>query len=159
MIRPGIDVAVIGAGPYGLSIAAHLRDRKVAFRIFGAPMSSWRNHMPAGTLLKSFGFASNLYDPGSTFTLAHFCQEQGLLYSDVVDPVSLETFIAYGMEFQKRFVPSLEQTDITSLCRSAEGFTLTTQTGEFVPASRVIVAVGITHFGYIPPILADLSQE
>jgi thioredoxin reductase len=154
-----IDVAVIGAGPYGLSIAAHLRARNVAFRIFGTPMSSWRNHMAAGTLLKSFGFASSLYDPGSTFTMAHFCREQGLPYSDVVDPVSLETFIAYGMEFQKRFVPSLEQTDITSLCRSEEGFTLTTQTGELVSASRVIVAVGITHFGYIPPIFADLPQE
>jgi thioredoxin reductase len=159
MARQVIDVAVIGAGPYGLSIAAHLRARNVAFRIFGTPMSSWRNHMAAGTLLKSFGFASSLYDPGSTFTLAHFCQEQGLPYSDVVDPVSLETFIAYGMEFQKRFVPSLEQTDITSLCRSAEGFTLTTQTGELVSASRVIVAVGVTHFGYIPPLFADLSQE
>jgi thioredoxin reductase len=159
MARQVIDVAVIGAGPYGLSIAAHLRARNVAFRIFGTPMSSWRNHMAAGTLLKSFGFASSLYDPGSTFTLAHFCQEQGLPYSDVVDPVSLETFIAYGMEFQKRFVPSLEQTDITSLCRSAKGFTLTTQTGELVSASRVIVAVGVTHFGYIPPLFADLSQE
>ena len=88
MTRQAIDVAVIGAGPYGLSIAAHLRSRNVAFRIFGTPMSSWRNHMAAGTLLKSFGFASSLYDPGSTFTFAHFCQEQGLPYSDVVDPVS-----------------------------------------------------------------------
>jgi len=159
LTRRATDVAIIGAGPYGLSIAAHLRARKVAFRIFGTPMSSWRNHMAAGTLLKSFGFASNLYDPGSTFTLAHFCQENGLPYSAVVDPVSLETFIAYGMEFQRRFVPGLEETDITSLRRSPEGFTLTTQTGELVSASRIIVAVGITHFGYIPPIFADLPLE
>jgi lysine/ornithine N-monooxygenase len=86
LTRQATDVAIIGAGPYGLSIAAHLRARNVAFRIFGTPMSSWRNHMAAGTLLKSFGFASSLYDPGSTFTLAHFCQEQGLPYSAVVDP-------------------------------------------------------------------------
>jgi thioredoxin reductase len=152
-----VDVAIIGAGPYGLSIAAHLRVRNIAFRIFGTPMSSWRNHMAAGTLLKSFGFASSLYDPGSTFTLAHFCQERGLPYSEVVDPVSLENFIAYGMEFQKRFVPNLEQTDITSLRRSPEGFTLTTQTGELVSARRV--AVGITYFGNIPPIFADLPPE
>jgi cation diffusion facilitator CzcD-associated flavoprotein CzcO len=159
MTRPGVDVAIIGAGPYGLSIAAHLRERKVAFRIFGTPMSSWRNHMAVGTLLKSFGFASNLYDPRSTFTLAHFCQEQGLPYSDVVEPVSLETFIAYGMEFQRRFIPDLEQTDITSLRRSPEGFTLMTQTGEAVFARRVIIAVGITNFGNIPSIFADLPEE
>ncbi len=159
MTRQGVDVAVIGAGPYGLSIAAHLRARNVAFRIFGTPMSSWRNHMAAGTLLKSFGFASSLYDPGSTFTLAHFCQEQGLPYSDVVDPVSLETFIAYGMEFQRRFVPDLEQIDVVSLARSPEGFTLTTQSGELVSARRVVIAVGITYFGYIPPVFANLPEQ
>src|ERR1700733_14323080 len=159
MAREVIDVAIIGAGPYGLSIAAHLRARSAAFRIFGTPMSSWRNHMAAGTLLKSFGFASSLYEPGSTFTLAHFCHEQGLPYSDVIDPVSLETFIAYGLEFQRRFVPNLEQTDIASVTRGPEGFALTTQTGESVLARRVVVAVGITHFGHIPPELADLSAD
>jgi thioredoxin reductase len=159
MTREIVDVAIIGAGPYGLSIAAHLRARRVPFRIFGTPMSSWRNHMAAGTLLKSFGFASSLYDPGSTFTLAHFCQEQGLNYSDVIDPVSIETFIAYGMEFQRRFVPDLEQTDIISLRRSPEGFILTTQTGELVSARRVIIAVGITYFDNIPPIFDGLPEE
>jgi len=154
-----IDVAVIGAGPYGLSIAAHLGAQSVPFRIFGVPMSTWRNHMAAGTFLKSFGFASSLYDPTSCFTLAHFCREQGLPYSDVIDPVSLETFIAYGLEFQRRFVPGLEQTDITSLQRSSAGFELVTQTGELILARRVVVAAGITHFGYIPPIFADLSSE
>lgn len=159
MKRETVDVAIIGAGPYGLSIAAHLRAKKVAFRIFGTPMSSWRNHMAAGTLLKSFGFASSLYDPGSTFTLEHFCRERGLPYSEVVEPVSLENFIAYGMEFQKRLVPELEETNITSLRRSPEGFTLTTQTGETVSARRVVIAVGITYFGNVPPILSDLPPE
>jgi len=154
-----IDVAIIGAGPYGLSIAAHLSSLKVAFRIFGTPMSSWRNHMAAGTFLKSFGFASCLYDPGSAFTFAHYCQERGIKYDDVVTPVALENFTAYGMEFQRRFVPNLEQTDITSLRRAPEGFALTTQTGEVILARRVIVAVGITHFGYVPPIFADLPEE
>ena len=154
-----IDVAIIGAGPFGLSIAAHLSSHKVAFRIFGTPMSSWRNHMAAGTFLKSFGFASCLYDPGSTFTFAHFCQERGIHYDDVVTPVALENFTAYGLEFQRRFVPNLEQTDITSLRRMPEGFALTTQTGEVVLARRVVVAVGITYFGYVPPIFADLPKS
>jgi thioredoxin reductase len=156
MTRQCIDIAVIGAGPYGLSIAAHLHARKAAFRVFGTPMASWRNRMAAGTLLKSFGFASSLYDPRSTFTLQHFCRERGLPYSDVVDPVSLETFIAYGMEFQRRFVPNLEQTDIVALARAPEGFTLTTVAGEVLQARRVVIAVGITYFGYIPPVFADL---
>jgi len=115
--------------------------------------------MAAGTLLKSFGFASSLYDPGDKFTLAHFCQEQGLPYSDVVTPVSIETFIAYGLEFQKRYVPDLAQTNIFSVCRSPEGFALITQAGERVLARRVVVAAGITHFGHIPSIFANLSED
>lgn len=159
MPREAIDVAIIGAGPYGLSTAAHLGALRVPFRIFGTPMSSWRHHMAAGTFLKSFGFASCLYDPDSTFTFAHYCAERGIHYDDVVTPVAIENFIAYGLEFQRRFVPNLEQTDIASLRRSPEGFVLTTQTGETVLARRVVIAVGITHFGYVPPIFADLPEE
>ena len=46
------DVAVIGAGPYGLSLAAHLRARGADIRVFGFPMQSWRDSMPVGMKLK-----------------------------------------------------------------------------------------------------------
>ena len=58
-----IETAIVGAGPYGLSIAAHFRSRGIPFRIFGRPMDSWLAHMPKGMMLKSDGFASNIYDP------------------------------------------------------------------------------------------------
>jgi thioredoxin reductase len=154
-----IDTAIIGAGPYGLSLAAHLGVRKLSYLVLGTPMSSWRNHMPTRTLLKSDGFASSLYDPDSSFTLAHYCQEQSLPYSDVGLPVPIETFIAYGLEFQKRFVARLEETEVTSVEAIPGGFKLTTQNGEIVRSKRVVVAAGITHFGYIPPIFADIPQE
>jgi thioredoxin reductase len=154
-----IDIAIIGAGPYGLSLAAHLSGRKLSYLVFGTPMSSWRNHMLTTTLLKSDGFASSLYDPDSAFTLAHYCQEQSLPYSDVGLPVPIETFIAYGLEFQKRFVSRLEETEVTSLEVMSDGFKLTTQNGDIIRSKRVVVAAGITHFGYIPPIFANLPQE
>ena len=102
------DVTIIGAGPYGLSIAAHLKARGVDFRIFGNPMEFWLKHMPAGMHLKSEGFASSLYDPGSTFTLEAYCKEQGLPYAHIGTPMPLQTFSSYGLEFQRRFVPELE---------------------------------------------------
>lgn len=74
-MRVFTDVAVIGAGPYGLSLAAHLRTAGIDFRIFGYSMDAWRNHMPESMLLKSDGFASNLYDPEGEFPLARFCRE------------------------------------------------------------------------------------
>jgi thioredoxin reductase len=153
------DVAIIGAGPYGLSIAAHLQKSKLSYRIFGTPMQSWRQQMPKGMLLKSDGFASSLYDPDSAFTLRHYCAEHNLPYADVGIPVPCETFVAYGLEFQKRFAPTLEETNITSVKQIAGGFQLQTADGEVLQARKVIVAAGITHFGYLPPFLADLPPE
>jgi thioredoxin reductase len=151
-----VDTVIIGAGPYGLSIAAHLSKSSLTFRIFGSPMQSWRSHMPKGMLLKSEGFATSLYDPDFSFTLRHYCEEMKLPYADIGNPVSLEVFSAYGLEFQKRLVPTLEQTDITSVSRTSEGFELETADGQIVHAHTVIVATGITHFGYLPSVLVDL---
>ena len=46
------DVAILGAGPYGLAAAAHLRRAGVDVRVMGQPMSFWRG-MPVGMLLRS----------------------------------------------------------------------------------------------------------
>jgi thioredoxin reductase len=154
-----VDTVIIGAGPYGLSIAAHLAKSNLTFRIFGSPMQSWRSHMPKGMLLKSEGFASSLDDPDSSFTLRHYCEEMNLPYDDIGTPVPLEVFSAYGLEFQKRLVPTLEQTDITSVSRTSKGFELETADGQIIHARAVIVATGITHFSYLPPLLVDLPAS
>ena len=154
-----LDLAIIGAGPYGLSIAAYLAPTGLSFRIFGVPMEVWRKHMPKGMHLKSDGFASNLNDPDASFTLRHFCQENHLPFAAVGAPVPLETFVAYGLEFQKRFVPRLEETRVTSVCRTDGGFELKTGEGETLQARRVVVATGISYFGYMPPLLASLPRE
>jgi len=159
MQKVATDVAIVGAGPYGLSIAAHLRRRGICFRIFGTSMHTWRYQMPAGMCLKSEGFASSLSDPDGLFTLRRYSAEQGLPYQDVGYPVPLETFIRYALEFQRRLVPTLEETDVIALTRDRDGFTLRTGAGETLRAKRVVLAVGITHFAYLPPSLATLGPE
>lgn len=153
-----IDVAIIGAGPYGLSIAAHLNARDIPFRIFGKPMSVWATKMPRGMRLKSEGFASSLSDPESQFTLREYCRQQGIRYGDIGEPVQLETFVAYGLAFQNRFVPNLEDQIVTSLRREGATFELLLQDGEKIFARRVIIAVGITYFANVPPVLAALPS-
>lgn len=115
--------------------------------------------MPEGMRLKSEGFASTLYDPGNTFTLQRFCHEKGIPYADIGLPVRLDIFIAYGTEFQKRLVPNLEDQMVVSLDRSGSGFRLQLEDGEEVFAKQVVVAAGISHFEYLPPVLSDLPRE
>lgn len=153
------DVVIVGAGPYGLSIAAHLRALGVDFRIFGNPMQTWRTQMPKGMCLKSEGFASSLDDPDSAFTLKEYCRQNGLPYQHVGLPVPLDVFTAYGLEFQKRYVPSLENEQVTSIRQSAGGFQVGLRNGEVFAARRVVLAVGITHFAYVPPVFSGISEE
>jgi Pyridine nucleotide-disulphide oxidoreductase len=157
-VKPIVKVAIVGAGPYGLSVAAHLANANVPYRIFGYPMQSWKSHMPAGMFLKSEGFASNLYDPAQLFTLARYCREKGHPYADVGLPVPLEIFAAYGAEFQRRLVPNLEEVKISVLRRTSQAFELITEAGEEVQAHQVIVAAGISYFGYLPPALSGLPS-
>ncbi|HKV45909.1 MAG TPA: NAD(P)-binding domain-containing protein [bacterium] len=153
------EVAVIGAGPYGLSIATHLRARGIEVRIFGSPMHSWRTHMPAGMFLKSEGFASNLHDPDGRFTLKGFCATHGFAYNDTGFAIPLDTFTAYGLAFQRQLVPDLEDQSVAALDRSPYGFVLRLEGGESVAARRVVVAVGIDYFPHVPTNLADLPRD
>ena len=154
-----LDTAIIGAGPYGLSVAAHFRRRGIQFRIFGRPMESWATHMPKGMMLKSDGFASNIYDPESAFTLEKFCADERIEYAHAGVPVRLETFTAYGLAFRDRMVPELEDKLAVNIERASDGFLLTLDDGETVKARKVVLAVGITHFDYIPQNLGKLPTE
>jgi hypothetical protein len=150
------DVAIVGAGPYGLSLAAHLRGRGVDFRIFGRAMDSWRTRMPAGMFLKSEGFASSLYDPREDFTLLQYCLANGLPYAPTDLPVPLDTFISYALDFQKRLVPTIDDRLVVALHRSSDGFVLQLADDDRISARRVIIAVGLTYFAHVPPGIAHL---
>lgn len=152
------DVAIIGAGPYGLSLAAHLRALGIRFRIFGKPLDTWRAHMPRNMLLKSDGFASNLAAPAPGYTLKDYCAGQGLAYADKGMPIPLDVFLAYAQAFQKQFAPRLEGIHVKSVAQAPDGFSLTLETGERMSARNVVLAAGITWFAHMPDVLSALPQ-
>jgi thioredoxin reductase len=158
-VTANVDVVIIGAGPYGLSLSAHLTSRGVEHRIIGSAMEFWRHQMPKGMLLKSEGFASSLADPNGIFTIKRFCTEQNIEYADLGTPVALETFCAYGVAFQQRLVPHLEDQKLLRLAQSADGFALQLENGEEFIARNVVLAVGVSHFRYIPPEFATLPSD
>ncbi len=149
-----VDVAIVGAGPYGLSLAAHLRAAGVTFRQYGRPMHLWQAQMPRGMYLKSQGFASNLSDPGGAYSLAAFCSSRGRPYADYGLPVPLEDFVAYGYWFASMAADSIEHTMATSLTGRAGQFQLGLADGRTATARRVVLATGVEHFAYMPPSLA-----
>ncbi|MBO0785418.1 MAG: NAD(P)-binding domain-containing protein [Actinobacteria bacterium] len=155
----GVDAVIVGAGPYGLSLAAHLRRAGVSHRQFGHVMHPWRTAMPQGMFLKSQGFASSLSDPDGTHTLAAFCARTGRPYATYGLPVPLDTFVAYGQWFAREQAPDLEQTLVTSVTQASGGFEVELESGDRVRARSVVVAAGIEHFARTPAELADLPAE
>jgi cation diffusion facilitator CzcD-associated flavoprotein CzcO len=153
------DVAVIGAGPYGLSCSAYLKGRGVEHVVFGSPMLAWRENMPAGMSLKSDGFASSLYDPKNRRTLRRYCAERGLPYADLSLPVPLEIFVAYGMNFQAQIVPYLNRRSVARMTQRRGGFSLRLDDGSEFRARRVVLATGINYPRHIPMQLRRLSPE
>jgi len=154
-----VEVAIVGAGPYGLSLGAHLRKAGVSVRQFGLPMQLWRDFMPEGMFLKSQGFASNLSDPDHTHTLEAFCKATGRPYADYGLPVPLDTFVAYGEWFREQLVPDIEEVLVTDIAKAGNGFEVTLANSEQVRARKVVVAIGVEAFAYLPESLAGLPAK
>jgi FAD-dependent urate hydroxylase len=154
-----VEVAIVGAGPYGLSVAAHLRAAGVDYRHFGLPMRPWRSAMPRGMFLRSRGLALNLSDPRGTHTLKAFCAETGRPYRSSGLPVALDSFASYGQWFQSGLGLAVEEVLVTDLARRDGGFGITLASGERLTARKVVVAVGVEHFAYMPHPLSSLPSS
>ena len=151
-----LDVAVIGAGPYGLSAGAHLKAKGMAVCVFGEPMEFWAKKMPEGMLLRSPRVASNLSDPDGAFTLEAY---EAAAKIEPCAPLPLDTFVEYGRWFRDQLGSNLDQRTITRVDRDDSGFTLTAQDGEGIRAKYLVVAAGIGPFRKKPAVFENLSPQ
>jgi hypothetical protein len=154
--RPPRRIVVVGAGPYGLAVAAHLTASGHDVRVLGRPMSFWEEQMPAGMLLRSPWAASHISDPDDRWTLDAYCDATGMPHQK---PLPLADFIAYGRWFQGEAVPQLEERTVTTVSRTGSSFVLQLADGEPVEAARVVLATGIDRFPYVPPEVAGLPER
>jgi lysine/ornithine N-monooxygenase len=145
-----LDVAIVGAGPYGLSVAAHLAGRRA--RTFGEPMETWRTRMPPYMLLRSDWKETSLSAPGNLGSIDRWARVVG---EDREEPIPLQKFLRYADWFRQTYVPEGDPSDVAALERAPDGYRLTTAAGDEVDAREVVVAVGAVPFAYAPPPLGD----
>jgi FAD-dependent urate hydroxylase len=143
---------VIGAGPYGLAVAAHLRARHLPVQVFGTPMAFWRA-MPPGLCLKSAWSASSLSDPDGSYGLNTYVKA---VEPHPGDPIPLPFFLRYARWFQERAVPEVDETHVISLAKRGDAFQLALADGRRLEAKRVVVAIGIEPFAHIPDFAREL---
>jgi thioredoxin reductase len=151
------DVTILGAGPYGLAAAAHLRRIKgLDVRVFGEPMSFWERNMPVGMILRSNWTATHIADPDHALTLEAYRTASG---NHLSAPVSLDRFVQYGQWYQRQAVPDLDQRSIARVESGPKGFRVTLEGGEVVNSRRVVIAGGIGSFAWRPPEFAKLPSS
>jgi FAD-dependent urate hydroxylase len=153
---PDCHVAVVGAGPYGLSSTAYLRAAGVETRVFGEPMSFWQNQMPVGMCLRSNWGASHIADPKQELTLDAYCHQKG---NHISKPIPLDRFVDYGRWYQSQGVRDLEKRNVLSIDLYARGFKVVLADGEEFTAKRVVVATGINSFANQPSQFAGIPSE
>jgi cation diffusion facilitator CzcD-associated flavoprotein CzcO len=146
------DIAVIGAGPYGLAATAHLRAAGAGVQAFGRPMDLWER-MPAGMFLRSSWEASTISDPRGALTLDVFEAEHG---ARLGRPIPLADYLRYGRWYQRQAVPDVDSRRVVALGRSGREFTLDLDDGDALAARRVVIATGPDDHARRPPELADL---
>jgi FAD-dependent urate hydroxylase len=152
-----IPVAIIGAGPYGLSLAAHLAARNLDHRIFGTPMRFWLNVAAAGSrrFLKSYCFGTNLSAPKPGFAFADYNGPRGL---ETFEPCSIGNFAAYGQWFQENNVSWVEPVDVVNVRMESDGFVLKLANDAQVSVSSVVLATGLSGFAHTPSALGKLPS-
>ena len=146
---------VIGAGPYGLSIAAHLAGAGVPTRVFGKPMAFWRG-MPSDMHLRSAWSASSLSAPQHAYNLDRFLAATG---RRAQLPIRLPFFVDYGLWFQRQAVAEVDPAIAQSVASDGHHFRVGLDDGRTIRAARVIMAVGIDRFANLPEFAADLPQS
>jgi FAD-dependent urate hydroxylase len=150
-----VPVAIVGAGPYGMSLASHLAARNIEHRILGRPMQFWSQIAAAGgqRYLKSFCFGTDISTPTPGFSFTDYNRPRGL---ETFEPCSIENFAAYGRWFQQNNLPWVEPVDVVHVERLADGFAVNLADGERFCAARLVLATGLSRFAHVPAVLASL---
>ena len=156
LMSSSCQIAIIGAGPYGLSVAATLRSNGKEPRTFGEPMEFWLKQTPSGMLLRSAKHASSIGDPALHLQLTDFAASVRKTFSE---RVTVEEFREYGLWYQQHAVPDVDRRKVTRLARTNGAFDLTLEDGEEIEAASVVVAAGIDAFAHLPAQFAGISPR
>ncbi len=149
-----VDLLIIGAGPYGLAMAAQAYRDGLDYLIVGDTMSFWRVHMPAGMFLRS---ACDWHlDPANVHTIDAYLEHLGLSPRDV-EPLSLDFYLGYAEWFRRINAIEPLADHVMQLDQELGGqYRAHLASGDVVSARRVVIALGFGAFQHISDDLASI---
>ncbi|MBV1700306.1 MAG: NAD(P)-binding domain-containing protein [Hyphomicrobiales bacterium] len=156
-----VDTVIIGAGPYGLSLSAHLSAAGVGHYLIGSPMQAWAEHAPPGMNMRSEAFATDICAPQKGLRLRDYCAAHGIDYAPVGMVLPREIFIAYGRWFADQ-LPNASTHRLTSevdeIAGHEAGYITRLADGRTLLSKRVVLATGLMGHQRLPQNLAHLPK-
>lgn len=144
---------IIGAGPFGLSLAGYCQDAGIDYTIVGKPMELWREHMPQGMHLRS---AHDWHlDPNNQATFEAYLLEKQLEAKTTL-PLSRDFYLSYVDWFQQQKQIKPIPQYVTHLEKNGGVFTAQLENGTIVECKNVVIALGFQYFAYTPQALSDM---
>jgi len=159
VLRDPVRLLIIGAGPYGLSMAAQCGHLGIDHLLLGRPMEFWRSSMPRGMRLRSR--TDWHLDPLGIHTLDAYLRTLGLTPEEA-DPIPLETYLAYAAWFQQRSGIHADRRLVRRLEAvggAGHPFRATLEDGRVVAAANVLVTTGFGACAHVPDELARILPE
>jgi thioredoxin reductase len=153
------EVLIIGAGPFGVSISAHLHGLGVNHQIVGRPMDTWRARVPVGMLLKSEPYASEIASPTGGYDLAAYYKLRGWDYIDRAVATPVDRFVGYADWYIEKLVPGIRDVTAAEIDALDGGFRVAFQDAEPVTARKVVIATGVLPYAHIPAELSGLPSD
>ena len=149
------DVAVVGAGPYGLALAAACRAAGRSTVIFGPALETWRQ-MPAGMELRAAWKEMSLTRANEPGSLEEWCSSTGMTPHE---PMTVTEFIAYATWFGDRYAGERTAGLVTDV-ETGAGARLSVRTNDASwHVSEVVIAPGIGPFPYVPDRFAESLDD
>lgn len=142
-----VSLLVIGAGPYGLAVAANAREQGINTVVVGRPMTFWTEHMPDDMYLRS-GPDWHL-DAANVHTFEAFLEERGIAPVDI-DPVPIKVFLDYARWFTDEKRLAGRQCLVSTLGHSGQHFQVQLDDGTTITADKVVATPGVRHFQQLP---------
>lgn len=148
------DVLIIGAGPFGICLASHVKDLGLDYVMVGKPMEFWIKNMPEGMYLRS---ACDWHlDVSGKDTIEQFLTTKNQSPKDV-EPLSLDFYLSYVNWFLGQKKLNNQPFYVQKLNKQDDGrYLALLENGSTIYANRVVVAVGFKYFVNLPNDIVSL---